>query len=160
MKRSLLAASLVAASFSASAVVPGGDSCGWGNMLFEGQSGLPMHVVASTTNGTSGNASFGMTSGTNGCSANGTLTYGGNPMIDLSSIMGEFSEDVARGHGDAMTTVAVALKIEAQDRQTFESVMHENFAVIFPTENVTSEEAMAAVLEVMKADARLSKYAA
>ncbi|WP_344795121.1 DUF3015 domain-containing protein [Litoribacillus peritrichatus] len=160
MKRSLLAAGLLAASFSASAVVPGGDSCGWGNMLFEGQSGLPMHVVASTTNGTSGNASFGMTSGTNGCSANGTLTYGGQPMIDLSSIMDEFSEDVARGHGDALRTVAVALNIEAQDRATFDAVMHENFAVIFPNENVTSDQAMSAVLEVMKADDRLSKYAA
>jgi hypothetical protein len=160
MKRSLLAVGLVAASFSASAVVPGGDSCGWGNMLLEGQSGLPMHVIASTTNGTSGNASFGMTSGTNGCSANGTLTYGGTPMIDLSSIMTEFSEDVARGHGDALRTVAVALNIETQDRAAFDSVMHENFAVIFPSENVTAEEAMSAVMQVMKADDRLSKYAA
>ena len=160
MKRVLLAASLMAASLSASAVVPGGDSCGWGNMLFKGQSGLPMHVLASWTNNTSGNATFGMTSGTNGCSANGTLTYGGNAMIDMSSIMDEFSEDVARGHGDALTTVAVALEIEAQDRSAFEAAMHQNFAVIFPSENVTAEEAMASVLKIMKADTRLSKYVA
>lgn len=160
MKKVLLATGLMAASLSAQAVVPGGPDCGWGNMLFEGQSGLPMHVVASTTNGTSGNATFGMTSGTNGCSANGTLTYGGKSMIDLSSIMGEFSEDVARGHGDALTTVAVALNVQAEDRQVFDAVMHENFAVIFPSENVTAEDAMASVLKVMKADSRLSKYAA
>lgn len=160
MKRVLLAASLMAASLSASAVVPGGDSCGWGNMFFEGQSGLPIHIIASTTNGTSGNATFGMTSGTNGCSASGTLTYGGKAMVDVSSIMDEFAEDVARGHGDALTTVAVALNIEAQDRSAFDSAMHQNFAVIFPSENITAEEAMASVLKVMKADSRLSKYAA
>jgi hypothetical protein len=39
-------------------------------MLFEGQRGTPAHFLASTTNGTSGNATFGMTSGTNGCSTN------------------------------------------------------------------------------------------
>ncbi|RLA46625.1 MAG: hypothetical protein DRR06_04650, partial [Gammaproteobacteria bacterium] len=59
------------------AEAPGGPDCGWGNMLFKGESGLGSHMIASTTNGTSGNATFGMTSGTNGCSANGTLTYGG-----------------------------------------------------------------------------------
>ncbi len=160
MKRVLLAASLMAASLSASAVVPGGDSCGWGNMFFQGQSGLPIHVVASTTNGTSGNATFGMTSGTNGCSANGTLTYGGKSMINMSSIMDEFAEDVARGHGDALTTVAVALNIEAQDRAAFDTAMHQNFSVIFPSENITADEAMASVIKVMKADSRLSKYAA
>ena len=149
----------MAASFSASAVVPGGDNCGWGNMLFKGQSGLPIHIVASTTNGTSGNATFGMTSGTNGCSANGTLTYGGQSMLNLSAVMDEFSEDVARGHGDALTTVAVALNVETEDRLAFNQVMHDNFAVIFPNEKVTAEEAMSVVISVMKSDKRLSKYA-
>ena len=74
MKRILLGSLLSIASLSAFAQAPGGPNCGWGNMLFEGQSGLPAHFVASTTNGTSGNATFGMTSGTNGCSTKGTLT--------------------------------------------------------------------------------------
>ncbi len=160
MKKLLLAASLMTASVSAMAVAPGGPDCGWGNMILKGKSGLPMHVLASTTNGTSGNATFGMTTGTNGCSANGVLTYGGKPMIDLSSIMDEFSEDVARGHGDALTTVAVALEIEASDRVVFGQAMHDNFAVIFTHENMTAEEVMANVVAVMKADARLAKYAA
>tara|TARA_R100000657_G_C4596701_1_gene53834 strand:- start:308 stop:487 length:180 start_codon:yes stop_codon:yes gene_type:complete len=49
MKKTLMVSVLAAASASSFAVVPGGDSCGWGNMLFEGQSGLPIHVVASIT---------------------------------------------------------------------------------------------------------------
>ena len=88
MKRILLGTLMTIASASAFAVAPGGPNCGWGNMLFKGQSGLPSHFVASTTNGTSGNATFGMTSGTNGCSTNGTLTYGGKPLLVVQ----------ARGH--------------------------------------------------------------
>ena len=77
MKRILLGTLFAAVSINAMAEAPGGPNCGWGNLLFEGQRGTPAHFLASTTNGTSGNATFGMTSGTNGCSTKAALTYGG-----------------------------------------------------------------------------------
>ena len=103
MKKVIFSAVLLAASSTANAAAPGGPGCGWGNMLFEGQNG-PVHIIATTTNGTSGNKTFGMTSGTNGCSMDGKLTYGGKSMI--SSIMDRFSEDVAQGNGEALDAVA------------------------------------------------------
>ncbi len=158
MKKVIAGLALLSASSVVMAEAPGGPNCGWGNALFEGQSGLGSHIIASITNGTSGNNTFGMTSGTNGCSTSGTLTYGGKSMV--SSIMGEFSEDVAAGEGDAMDTVAVVYGVEKQDRATFAKVMHENFAVIFPNEDVTADDMMASIEAVMKADATLSKYIA
>jgi len=74
MKKLLTGAILLTASSSVFAVAPGGGNCGWGNMLFEGQSGPGPHVLGVTTNGTSGNNTFGMTSGTNGCATGGKLT--------------------------------------------------------------------------------------
>lgn len=147
---------LLGASSVAMADAAGGPNCGWGNMLFEGQSGTAPHVLAVTTNGTSGNNTFGMTSGTNGCSTSGKLTYGGKNVV--SSIMNEFSEDVARGEGDALNTVAVVYGVAPADRDAFAQVMHENFNVIFPNENVTADDMMASIEAVMKADSRLSKY--
>ena len=38
--------------------------------------------------------------------------------------------------------------------------MHENLTTLFPSEDVTAEEMMASIEEVMKADATLSKYVA
>ena len=157
MKKIITGIVLLTASSTAMAVSPGGAGCGWGNMLLEGQSG-PMHFLATTTNGTSGNKTFGMTTGTNGCSIDGALTYGGKSMV--SSIMGEFSEDVARGEGDALDTVAVIYGVEKQDRDTFAKVMHENFSAIFPTENVTADDMMASIETIMKADTTLAKYVA
>lgn len=150
---------LMAASSSVMAVAPGGANCGWGNLLFKGAKGIPSHVVAVTTNGTTGNNTFGITSGTNGCNASGRLTYGGRDMIQVSAILDEFSEDVARGHGDAMNTVAVLVGINHSDRAAFSEVMHENFALIFPNEAVTAEQAMLSVNDIMKSDSRLAKYA-
>jgi hypothetical protein len=161
MKRVIGSAILMVASSAAMAVAPGGPNCGWGNMLFEGGSGLPHHFVASTTNGTSGNKTFGMTSGTNGCSTSGTLTYGGNKSaLNLTSFLDEFSEDVAKGHGEALDAVAVMIGVEKTDRAAFSEVMHENFAVIFPNDSVTADEVLASVNELMKESDQLSKYAA
>lgn len=158
MRKLLLAAGLMALSSTSFAEAPGGPGCGWGNLLMKGQSGLPSHLIASFTNGTSGNATFGMTTGTNGCSTSGALTYNGNSMVNLSSVMDEFSNDVARGHGDALTTVAVALNVSSEDRAHFASVMHDNFTTLFPSADVTAENVMESVIGVMKADERLSKY--
>ena len=155
MKKLLAGAILLTASSSAFAVAPGGSGCGWGNMLFAGDSG-PVHFLATTTNGTSGNKTFGMTSGTNGCSMNGTLTYGGKSM--LGSIMDEFSQDVAMGQGEALNAVAVMMGVAKEDRDTFAKVTHENFSTIFSSEKVTAEEVLSSLEEVMKADATLSKY--
>ncbi|SDS86230.1 DUF3015 domain-containing protein [Pseudomonas oryzae] len=159
MKRILLGSLFAIASLNAFAEAPGGPGCGWGNMLFEGQKGLPSHLVASLTNGTSGNATFGMTSGTNGCSTKGTLTYDGKSMLVLSGIMTELSEDMAKGEGEALTTYAVVLGVKPEDRAHFAAVTHEHFAEIFSSADVTAEQVHAATLDVLKRDARLAQYA-
>lgn len=158
MKKLITGLVLLSASSVALADAAGGPNCGWGQMLFEGQSGPGAHILGLTTNGTSGNNTFGVTTGTNGCSSSGTLTYGGKSAV--SSIMGEFSEDVAKGEGDALNTVAVIYGVEKQDRETFAKVMHENFTVIFPNEDVTADEMIASIEQVMKADSTLAKYIA
>lgn len=159
MKRILLGTLIAAASLNAFAEAPGGPGCGWGNMLFEGHRGLPSHLVASITNGTSGNATFGMTSGTNGCSTKGALSYNGKSMIVLSGIMDELSEDMAQGEGEALTTYAVVLGVQPEDRAHFAAVTHEHFGEIFSSADVTAEDVHAATLAVLKQDARLAKYA-
>ncbi|MCG8538168.1 MAG: DUF3015 domain-containing protein [Pseudomonadales bacterium] len=160
MKKLLIGALLLGSSTAVMAEAPGGPDCGWGNMLFEGQSGLGPHFLASWTNGTSGNATFGMTSGTNGCSSNGTLTYGGNAMVSLPQVMDEFVADAAKGEGEAMTAVAVSMGISPEDRSHFADTVHSNFSSIFVTADASAEEVFNNLVSVMKADSRLSKYVA
>jgi len=163
MKRLLISSTLLAStllvSTAALADAPGSQSCGWGNMLFEGQSGTPSHVLAATTNTSTGNNTFGMTFGTNGCSTQGTLSYGGKKMVDVSMIMDEFSEDVARGDGEAITAVAVSLGVVEADRALFKSTLHNNFDTLFPSEDATTEHVVSSMFSLMKNDATLVKYA-
>jgi hypothetical protein len=159
MKRILLGTLLAAASLNAMAQAPGGPDCGWGNMLFEGQRGTPAHFLASTTNGTSGNATFGMTSGTNGCSTNAPLTYGGKSWLAMNGMMDELSEDMAKGQGEALTTYAVVMGVAPEDRTYFESVTHQHFQQIFTSSQATAEDVHNNTLAVIKGDPRLAKYA-
>ena len=160
MKKTLIAAVLLGSSATASAVAPGGPGCGWGNMLFEGQSGMPMHLLATLVNGTSGNATFGMTTGTNGCDTSGSLSYSGSSLLGMTGVMEEVAQDMATGEGEALTALSVSMGIEASDRAHFNAVMHENFAAIFPHQDVTADEVMASITDVMKKDDSLSKYLA
>jgi hypothetical protein len=158
MMKKLLVASTLLISSSALADAPGSQTCGWGNMLIAGQSGTPSHNIAATTNASTGNNTIGMTFGTNGCSTKGTLTYGGKEMIDVSMIMDEFSEDVARGDGEALTAVAVSLGVEEADRELFKATLHDNFNTLFPSENVTTEHVVSSMFSLMKSDEKLLKY--
>lgn len=159
MKRILLGTLLATVSLGALADAPGSDGCGWGNMLFKGQRGTATHVLAATTNGSSGNNTFGMTTGTNGCHTNGALSYGGKPMIVLSGMMDELSEDMAKGNGEALTTYAVVLGVKPEDRAHFAEVTHEHFAQIFTKSDVTAADVLANTQAVLKQDVRLAKYA-
>ena len=62
MKKLFAAALMIAAG--SSAMAQNNVGCGWGSAVFNGQRGVAPQVLADTTNGTSGNATFGMTSGT------------------------------------------------------------------------------------------------
>lgn len=158
MKRMLMGAVLAASSTMSFAGIAGGDGCGWGQILFEGQSGTASHVLAMTTNGSTGNNTFGVTSGTNGCSASGTISYKGKEMINVGLMMDEFSEDVAMGDGEVLTSVAVAMGVAPEHRAEFKASMHQNFDKLFPSENVETEQVLDAMWSVMQESETLAVY--
>ena len=97
-----------------------------------------------------------MTTGTNGCSVDGKLTYGGKAMV--GAMFDEFSADVAAGEGDALNAVAAAYGVTKEDRAAFAALAHQNFAVLYPSENVTAEQVATNLESLMKSDAQLAKY--
>ena len=58
IRKEVLAAALFTIG-SSSAMAANVGSCGWGSKVFDGQSGMGPQVLAVTTNGTSGNQTFG-----------------------------------------------------------------------------------------------------
>ena len=158
MKKFLVAVALSVCSTSVFAQAAGGNGCGWGQLLFDGQSGGASHILGMTTNGSSANNTFGVTTGTNGCSASGTIKYGGKSMVAVGQHMDEFSEDVARGDGEVLTAVAVTLGVAPEDRAHFKETMRVNFTTLFPSDDVTQEEVLSSMWEVLEQDEVLNDY--
>ncbi|HMX95743.1 MAG TPA: DUF3015 family protein, partial [Elusimicrobiota bacterium] len=76
--KKLLALGFVAAMVPSLALAKGGNhpmgGCGLGYVLFGNNDNTPvMQILAATTNGTSANQTFGMTSGTSGCTEDGAV---------------------------------------------------------------------------------------
>lgn len=158
MKKVILAAALLGSSVTAFAEAPGGPGCGWGNLLFKGQSGLPMHLLATLVNGTSGNATFGMTTGTNGCSTSGSLSYNGKSLLSMNGVLEEVAQDMAAGQGEALTALSVSMGIPTAERTHFNAVMHQNFSAIFTSKDVTAGEVADNISAVMQKDEKLAKF--
>ena len=158
MKKVLAASAILGFSMSAGAVAPGGPGCGWGNLVFEGSSGTGAHLLATIVNGTSGNATFGMTSGTNGCDTSGALTYSGKSLLAMNGMLEEVAQDMAVGHGEALTALSVSMGVDKADREHFDAVMHENFAKVFPSQDANAGEVYDNISAVMREDAKLAGY--
>ncbi|MFE8070739.1 DUF3015 domain-containing protein [Marinobacteraceae bacterium S3BR75-40.1] len=132
-----------------------GPGCGVGTMIWKGQSGIAPHVLAATTNGTLGNQTFGMTTGTLGCRTNETIT---SMAMYMDNNIDKVARDISRGEGENLTTLAVLLGVDEADRGRFKQTLQNNFATIFPSADTTSDQAVDAIVSLMEKDESLSKY--
>jgi Protein of unknown function (DUF3015) len=132
--------------------------CGAGTMLFEGQKGIAPQVLAATTNGSTGNQTFGISSGTLGCTQDGVVRPPAQVKILLMSSLDNLATDVARGEGETLTSLASLMAIDEADRAHFYIALQDNFVRIFPSESVTADEVITSINAVMAEDAVLARY--
>jgi hypothetical protein len=135
-------------------------TCGWGSKVFEGQRGIAPQVLAVTTNGTFGNQTFGVTSGTSGCTQDGAVSSNWKTALFIDGNKQQLARDMAVGSGETLDSLAHLLGLEAQDRALFNRVAKDNMARIFPSDEVDTQQVVVALRDVMTSDARLARYTA
>lgn len=129
MKKIVLLAVLVASTSAFSAYGPAG--CGLGSMIFKDKQGLVFNVLAATTNGTSGNQTFGMTSGTLECDVNDGTKVGAINFIEANKVA--LANDIARGQGEALATLASLYSCSNVDKMG--ATLKANYEGIFAQTN-------------------------
>ena len=124
--------------------------CGLGSMAWRGQSGIIPQSLAITTNNTFANNTFGITSGTSGCDPNGRITGGTGRMVlaFLEDNMEQFAMDAAAGKGETIETLAGILDV---DSEKLGKNIQQNFAYIFPNDNVEVAEVTLKVMDIANA---------
>ncbi|MDH5649785.1 MAG: DUF3015 domain-containing protein, partial [Gammaproteobacteria bacterium] len=128
-KQIILAAVLATASFSSMAANNVGG-CGWGSKLFDGQSGLAPQVLAVTTNGTSGNQTFGITTGSSGCTQDGVVKSNWKTAMFIDDNKGRLARDMSRGQGESLDALAKLIGVSEEHKAEFVSITKQNFARI------------------------------
>ena len=159
MKKILAVAALVAAlPFSNVALADQDIGCGLGSMVFAGNSGKVSKILGATTNGSSGNQTFGITFGTLGCDGTGTVTSSQKLAMFIDGNMDNLARDMAKGEGETLATLSEVWGIQAADKAEFNAVAQANFDAIFGSENVTSQEVLVSLNNLIAQDSTLADY--
>jgi hypothetical protein len=115
----------------------GSAGCGLGSMLFEGDNTRLKQVLAATTNGTSLNQSFGISSGTLNCDS---PTEGRSAQVQayIEANKVAFAQDIARGNGE--TIMNLSKVYGCSDTTSFAKALKNNYSEIFPTADTNTVE--------------------
>jgi hypothetical protein len=134
-------------------------TCGWGAKLFDGQSGIAPQVLAVTTNGTSGNQTFAITTGTSGCTQDGVVKSTWKTAMFIDGNKDRLARDMSIGNGETLDSLAHLIGVSEGDRAAFSRAMQANVSVIFPSGSST-DDSVVALKQVLRSDRELSQYAA
>ncbi len=159
--KKVLAAVAIAAVFPVSAMAAGENnigSCGWGAKLFDGQSGIAPQVLGATTNGTFGNQTFAITSGTSGCTQDGAVKSSWKTALFIDGNKEQLARDMSVGSGETLDSLAHLMGVESQDRATFNQIAKENLWKIFAADSTA--DIMANFRQVLSANDQLARYTA
>lgn len=162
MKKKLLIVALVAA-FPVSAIAANENnvgSCGWGSKLFEGQKGIAPQVLAVTTNGTSGNQTFGITTGTSGCTQDGLVSSTWKTALFIDGNKEKLARDMSLGGGETLDSLAKLIGVRDEHKADFYRATKDNFEAIFVSEATTTEQVLAGLKQVLAANNQLASYSA
>ena len=140
----LVLLAVLALSASASAAGRGMAGCGLGNMLFHNDPGM-IQILAATTNGTFGNQTFGITSGTSDCTDTGASRKQASLFIAVNQEA--LKKDIARGQGE---TLAGLSQIMNCSDSTLGAKLQSNYGRIFPTSQTGSDQVADSILGFAK----------
>lgn len=159
MKRIVLAAVVVVAATAGFAMADDDIGCGLGTQLWEGESGLVPKVLGATTNGTFGNQTFGISTGTLGCSSEGVITADARLRMFAGANLDNLARDMAHGQGETLDAFATLMNVSAQDKPAFFEFTREHFTELFATDDVTAGDMITNLNRLLAQDPTLSTYA-
>lgn len=149
MKKILAVAAVAALPFAPVAMADSDVGCGIGSILWEGKTGQLSHVLAATTNTSTGNQTFGITFGTLGCDGTDAVTSRKKLVMYTDENLDQLMVDASRGAGESLDVFLELYGVDAEQRDALAAKIQDNFAAIFPNEDVNAEDVLSAVDALM-----------
>ena len=160
MKKLVLLGALAGILFSVPAVYAVGNhpmaGCGLAYMLFaKDNNSKGTQILAGTTNGIYGTQTFGITSGTSGCTEDGALAFNKEVEVYASINLTNLSEEMAKGEGEYVIAFTSLLGASDETRPAMLKFFQVNYTKFFPSEETNSIEMLDVLREELSAHPEL-----
>jgi hypothetical protein len=140
--KKLLALGLVTALLPTLALARGNHpmaGCGLGYMLLSNKDNEKVsQVLGATTNGTFGSQTFGITSGTSGCTEDGAIKWAKAAEVYAEVNLDSLRREMAAGQGEYVETFASLLGASEANRPAVLKLFQTEYASLFPTASTSS----------------------
>lgn len=113
--------------------------CGLGDLVIKNPDSTVMYVLNWTTNNTFGLQTFGISSGTLGCSSP-KFAYNERVQEFVAANIDALSKEMAQGKGENLDALAELLAIE--DKDLFKSKLQENYLLIYASKDVKMSDVL------------------
>ena len=153
MDRKWMLGLLAGALLSATAAQAVGNhpmaGCGLAYQLFaSGSNSTGTQILASTTNNFYGTQTFGITSGTSGCTEDGIVAVTKEVEVFAAINLNNLSEEMAKGSGAYVTAFASLLGANEETEPVLLQLFQEKYEVLFPSVETNATQ----MLETLKAE--------
>ena len=107
-----------------------GPGCGLGKLAwndYKGQKEIAPQVLMATTNGTFGSNTFGISSGTSGCTNDGKIMSDRKTIMFAELNFDNLSQEMAQGQGEHLASLATLMGVPAERQATFFAMTQERY---------------------------------
>jgi hypothetical protein len=120
--------------------------CGLGYLLLSNKDNDKFtQIVGATTNGTFGTQTFGISSGTSGCTQDGAVKLAKETEVFAEVNLKSLRRDLAEGRGEFADAFASLIGVPEFHRADLISFLHANYADIFPRPDTDADAMLRAV---------------
>jgi len=107
-----------------------GPGCGLGKLAwgdYKGQKEIAPQVLMATTNGTFGSQTFGISSGTSGCTNDGKVMAESKTIMFAEMNFENLSQEMAQGQGEHLASMATLMGVPADHQAEFFALTQERY---------------------------------
>src|SRR5438309_11874602 len=161
----LLQVAVALVCFSATAALAAGNpdtgpGCGLGKLAwadFHHQKNIGPQVLMATTNGTFGSQTFGISTGTSGCTNDGKVWAEHKVTMFASINFEDLSQEMAQGRGEHLASLATLMGVPAEHQAEFFAMTQEKYTSLIQSGETSPVAVVKALHDAMAKHPVLAK---
>jgi hypothetical protein len=137
-----------------------GPGCGLGKLVwgdYKHQHSIAPQVLMATTNDTFGSQTFGISTGTSGCTNDGTILAQYKAPIFAEATFESLSQEMAQGGGEHLASLATLLGVPPDHQAEFFVLAQERYTILMQSGDISSVALLKALNDAMESHPILAK---